>query len=101
MDGFFAFRLKSEKEQIDFPILTLVSSVLPTIHMILLIRRVLCFYNQTNEYNLKIILVVRFSSWFLYIGIEQMVWIILMFNYYFNLFTVFLVLSLVNLEGDF
>ena len=32
------------------------------IHMILLIRRVLCFYNQTNKYNLKIILIVRFSS---------------------------------------
>ena len=24
------------------------------IHMILLIRRVLCFYNQTNKYNLRI-----------------------------------------------
>ena len=32
------------------------------IHMILLIRRFLCFYNQTNKYNLKIILIVRFSS---------------------------------------
>ena len=32
------------------------------IHMILLIRGVLCFYNQTNKYNLKIILIVRFSS---------------------------------------
>ena len=31
-------------------------------HIILLIRRVLCFYNRTNKYNLKIILIVRFSS---------------------------------------
>ena len=30
-------------------------------------------YNQTKEFNLKIILVVRFSSWFLYISIEQKV----------------------------
>ena len=49
------------------------------IHTISLIRRVLCFYTQANEYDLKIILVVRFSSWFLYIGIELIVWIILMF----------------------
>ena len=44
-----------------------------TSHMILLIRRDLCFNNQTNEHNLKNILLVRFSSWFLYIWIEQIV----------------------------
>ena len=49
-----------------------------TSHMILL-RRDLCFYNQTNEHNLKITLLVRFSSWFLYIWIEQIVQIIVMF----------------------
>ena len=33
-----------------------------TSHMILLIKRDLYFYNQTNEHNFKIILLVRFSS---------------------------------------
>ena len=32
------------------------------IHVIVLIKRNLYFCNQTNEFNLKIILVVRFSS---------------------------------------
>ena len=61
----------------------------------ILMRLVLCYYNQTNEYNLKIISVVRFPSWFLYIGIEQIVWIILMFisGNKKNFFTVFLVNS--------
>ena len=74
-------------------------------NMILLIGSDLCFYDQTNEYNLKIILVVKFSSWFLYIWIEQILWAILMVILLVvlksNLLAVFLVLSLWNLEGDF
>ena len=74
-------------------------------NMILLIGSDLCFYDQTNEYNLKIILVVKFSSWFLYIWIEQILWAILMVILLVvlksNLLAVFLVLSLRNLEGDF
>ena len=47
---------------LDLLTLDLLTLDLHMIHMILLIGRVLCFYNQTNKYNLKIILIVRFSS---------------------------------------
>ena len=48
------------------------------IHVILLTGRDLCFYNQTNQIKFKTVLIVKFSSWFLYTWIEQWVWIILM-----------------------
>ena len=60
------------------------------IHVILLTGRDLCFYNQTNQIKFKIVLIVKFSSWFLYTWIEQWVWIILMWtlvyllNYWFK-----------------
>ena len=44
-----------------------------SIHVIILIRRNLFFYSQTNEFSVKMILVLRFSPWFLYIWIEQKV----------------------------
>ena len=72
-----------------------------SIHVIILIRRNLCFYNQTNEFNVKMILVLRFSPWLLYLNRVESgsFWYLLLVGKI-NLFAELLVSSLVNLEGD-